>query len=143
MTLSLALVALVIYFLREFRTIFQPLFIAVFIGYIILPIHTWLVKRGFHPILAYLVILFLILGALFGIGTLVYRNVQQLISDLPAYQVKIEKLVERLALAFGLDVDETLKLFHDFTLFQGGTVEQTLSGLRRSEERRVGKECRL
>src|SRR5262249_49951039 len=78
-TLSIGLVALVIYFLREFRTILQPLFIAVFIGYILLPIHAWLVKRGIPSVLAYVVILALILGALFGLGTLLYRNVDQLI----------------------------------------------------------------
>src|SRR5262245_22636675 len=88
-TLSLGLVALVIYFLREFRNIFQPLFIAVFIGYILLPIHNWLVARGIRSVLAYVVMLVLILGALFGLGTMVYGNVDQLIKKIPEYNTKL------------------------------------------------------
>lgn len=131
-TLSLALVALAIYFLREFRTILQPLFIAVFIGYIILPVHSWLVKRGIHSTLAYLVILILILGALFGLGALVYRNVEQLIDRLPEYERKLEKVMEGVAETAGLDVDETMQTLHDFTQFQGGSVDQTLRTLRQA-----------
>lgn len=131
-TLSLGLVALVIYFLREFRTILQPLFIAVFIGYILLPIHAWLVRRGIPSVLAYVVMLALILGALFGLGTLMYRNVDQLIDRIPEYDKKLEAFVKNLAGALNLDEAECMEYYRKLTSAQDQPVEQGITQLRQT-----------
>ncbi|MBI1831408.1 MAG: AI-2E family transporter [Planctomycetes bacterium] len=131
-TLSLGLVALLIYFLREFRTILQPLFIAIFIGYILMPIHAWLVRRGIPSVLAYVVMLALILGALFGLGTLVYRNADQLIDRLPEYDKKLQGFVKQLAGAMNLDETGCMEYYRKLTTAQDQSVEQGVAQLRQT-----------
>ena len=78
-TLSLLLIFMVIRLLQEFSSFLQPLFVAVFIGYMILPIHQWLVGKGIPSLIAYVMILVLILGGLFGLGTVLYHTTKQAI----------------------------------------------------------------
>lgn len=102
-TLSVLLLVLAVYLLEKFRGIFQPLFVGLFIGFMILPLHTWLVRRGLWPILSYAVILLMILLGLVGVGTMVYQSADQLRILLPNYEANAEKMIrdgfERLNLA--------------------------------------------
>lgn len=97
LTFGLLLTVLIIYLLREFKAIFQPLFVAVFIAYLVLPIHHWLVRRGVPSLLAAVVILLLVLGALFGLGSMVYHNFQQLLEPgrLGNYVSKVDGLLQQ------------------------------------------------
>ncbi len=104
-TLSLILLYLVLILLEKFRAILQPLFIAVFIGYLILPVHRWLVERRVPSNFAYVVILVLILGTLFGLGTLLYRNVEQVIAKLPGYEDQVENFLRDLNDRFHLNLN--------------------------------------
>src|SRR5436305_11261214 len=45
-TYGLLLFVLIIYLLDKFRDILQPLFVAMFLGFLMHPVHRWLVKRG-------------------------------------------------------------------------------------------------
>ena len=94
-TLSLLFFVLTLYLLDKFQKILQPLLIAFFIAYLILPLHEVLVKRGIPSIVAYCLILFMILAVLFGCGTVVYRSAEQMIDRLPKYEEKLEKLTRQ------------------------------------------------
>src|SRR5258708_7956024 len=76
--LSVLLLVLSIYLLREFAAIFQPLLIAAFLLYLIQPAHRWLVKHRVPSKAAHIVILALVLGTLFGVGQMVYDSAEQL-----------------------------------------------------------------
>ncbi len=98
-TLVLLLHVLAIYLLREFRSVLQPLFIALFLGFLIQPIHRWLVKRGFPSMLAYGVILVLVALGVTGFGTLMYANIAQVADNLNVYEDRLEKKIHDLAAA--------------------------------------------
>src|SRR5262249_27189681 len=68
----------------------QPLFIAIFIGYLILPIHDWIVARGIPSALAYVLILLLVVSVLFGVGTMVFSSAEKITAKLPVYEQKVE-----------------------------------------------------
>ena len=91
--LSVLLVVLAIALLREFAAIFQPLFIAAFLHYLILPAHHWLVRHGVPSKVAHILILALVLGALFGVGWLVYDSADQLVASWPDYERKLDRLL--------------------------------------------------
>src|SRR5436309_4164496 len=76
--LSVLLLVLFIYLLREFAAIFQPLLIAAFLLYLIQPAHRWLVAHRVPSKAAHIVILAIILGTLFGVGQMVYDSAEQL-----------------------------------------------------------------
>src|SRR5262245_2380430 len=71
-TSSLLLAILTIHVLHQGKPILEPLFIAVFIGYLLLPVYNWLNKHGVSGILGTAFILAAIVGALFGLGAMVF-----------------------------------------------------------------------
>ena len=94
-TLSVLLIVLLLHLARELRTILQPLLIAFFIGYLILPAHTWLVHRGISRWLAIVVFLAVMLLVLFVLSALVRSNIEQARLQLPRYERRFQQLVER------------------------------------------------
>lgn len=118
-TMCLLVAVLGLYLLREFKSILQPLFVAVFVCYVILPPHRWLVARGVPSLLAYVVILLLIVSALYGLGALVYRNVDQFLARAPYYEQRVNSAVHELAQAFDLEPPAHPLSFSDLSLDQG------------------------
>jgi AI-2 transport protein TqsA len=109
-TYGLVLVVLAIYLLREFREMLQPLFIAVFLGFLMTPVHRWLIRRGIPSLFAYGIILSLVMLGFFAFGSIMYANVAELARDEPRlrrYEERLDKLVTKLAdyLPFDRKVD--------------------------------------
>ena len=73
-TLGLLFIVLVIHLLEKFASILQPLLIAVLIAYVLLPVHSWLVRRGVRPGLAFVLVLTLLLALFVGVGYAVYGS---------------------------------------------------------------------
>jgi AI-2 transport protein TqsA len=103
-TMGVVLFWLSVLILQKFEVILQPLFVAVFIGYLILPAHKGLVDRGVPSPLAYVVILLGTLAALFGLGTLLVRSLEQLADRLPDYERRLEDLLRNLARGLPFEV---------------------------------------
>jgi len=93
-TLSVFLVVLLLHLARELRTILQPLLIAFFIGYLILPAHAWLMHRGISRWLATIVFIVLLLLVLFFLIALVRSNINQGLERVDRYEQRLEQLVE-------------------------------------------------
>src|SRR5437016_3238441 len=91
-TCGVLLFVLAVHILRLFQPILQPLFVGVFIGYLILPVHRWLQKHRVSGTMAYVVILTLILGGLFGLGAMVFSSFEQVARRLPKYEKKLDGL---------------------------------------------------
>jgi AI-2 transport protein TqsA len=93
-TFGVLLFVLAVHILRLFQPILQPLFVGVFVGYLILPVHRWLQKHRVSGIMAYVVILTLILGGVVGLGTMVFSSFEQVASRLPEYEGKLDTLLQ-------------------------------------------------
>lgn len=93
-TMALFLLWLILFILEKFQVILQPLFIAVFLGYIILPVHRWLVSRGVPAFLAIALILVLFVGSFVGLGMLAYSNADAVIERLPAYRARLDSMLD-------------------------------------------------
>lgn len=104
-TLSLLLVVIVVHLLREFQAVLKPLLVAVFLGYLVRPGHDRLHTRwGLPSSLAYLLLLLATLGLLFGLGILVYSNIEEVVIKLPFYQARLEQAVQGLLAHMPFDV---------------------------------------
>lgn len=96
--LSLLFLVLVIHLVQLFAPILQRLLIAVFAGYVLLPIQRELERRKVPSKLAYVIIVVLLLALMFGIGQTVYSSFKNLTSErLQLYQHQFDRLVERTA----------------------------------------------
>ena len=94
--LSLLIIVLAIYLLREFATVLQQLFIAAFLAHLILPMHFWMVRRRVPPLLSFAVILLLFLGGAFGLGLMMYHSVEDFSANWAHYQKNVEKMTRQL-----------------------------------------------
>ncbi|MFN4257796.1 MAG: AI-2E family transporter [Gemmataceae bacterium] len=95
-TLGLLFVVLVIHLLEKFASVLQPLLIAVFIAYVIVPIHHQLVARRVPSLVAYVLIVTVIIGVFLGVSQQVYSNVTSLtVEQLDQYEQRLGNLVRR------------------------------------------------
>ena len=64
-----------------------------FLGFLMHPIHRWLVQRRIPSMLAYGVILILVALAIFAVSSMMYANVTQLHIKLPEYEERLEGMI--------------------------------------------------
>lgn len=96
-TYVIVLFVLSIHLLEKFREILQPLFIALFLGFLTNPLHRLLVRWGFPSLIAYAVIVTLVLLGVFAFGSLVYSNFAEVAADkdkLIQYEKRLEKKIQ-------------------------------------------------
>jgi predicted PurR-regulated permease PerM len=92
-TLSVLLFLLIVVILRAGQAILQPLFIAAFLGYLIVPAHEWLVRQRVPAVLAYPVLLIFALAILVALGDMVFASIEQVVERLPAYEKRLDDMV--------------------------------------------------
>jgi predicted PurR-regulated permease PerM len=127
--LSVLLLVLAVYLLREFAAIFQPLLVAAFLLELILPAHHWLVARRVPSKLAYVLILAVVLGVLFGVGRLVYDSAEQFRESWPDYEKKLDTVLLDIQKGLPFTVPQLQgKRLRD--LLQVGSLDQVLAPLR-------------
>lgn len=94
LTLSLLLIVLLHYILVELKTVLQPLFIALFVCYLLIPVHRWVVRRGVPKKLSFIVILALFAGLLYGVGIVITADLQDLRAKWDKKDPKTNQLAE-------------------------------------------------
>jgi predicted PurR-regulated permease PerM len=128
-TLGLLLFVLIVFLLEKFRSILEPLSIGLFIVYLIIPIHTWLVRRGIPSVLAYVVILALLSLMLVGVGTLAYVNGRELGNRLPEYEARLEAMLREAIEGLNLDLPHEGRLLRDLPLGRYISSQQLMTAL--------------
>src|SRR5262245_53595486 len=95
-TLGLLFVVLLVSILERCESILQPLLIALFVCYIIVPIHGWLVRRGLPPAVAYVILVATTLTLFLILGQQVYSNLRDLDEErLREYEDRLEEIIRR------------------------------------------------
>lgn len=131
-TFSFLLVLALIYFLREFQSILQPLFIAIFLSYIVVPAHRWLVSKNVPSTLAYIGLLVFLVGCLVGMGTLLYNNLTRLAERLPGYEASFEVVIEDALATLGYEEAERKQVIDDLAIFDPMTAQDAIAQARRA-----------
>jgi predicted PurR-regulated permease PerM len=87
------LLVLIWYLLRELAVVLRPLFLAVFLAYVVIPIQSQLRKRsqGFFSSIILLVFVITVLG---GVYLVVYRNIVELSEDLPDLAASVRNVMQ-------------------------------------------------
>lgn len=93
-TYGLLLFVLIVYLLDRFRDILQPLFVALFLGFLLHPVHRRLVRHGVRSGFAYGIILTLVMLSVWGVGSMVYADVAQVAEKMPDYRQRYEATIE-------------------------------------------------
>lgn len=80
---SLVIILVLYMILRELAVILRPLLVAVFMCYLIVPAHRWLVSHGLPRIISYLVIVSTVLLTMYSVGRLALISVGRMSEELP------------------------------------------------------------
>jgi AI-2 transport protein TqsA len=121
--LSLLIIVLAIHLMTRFATILQQLCVAALLGYLIVPLHRWLVRRGLSPLLSGVALLAGFVAAAYGLGLMLYQSFEDLSRNLPVYQRNLRNMVYELAEHIpGVDAQ---------------TLEQTLVGETRTAQENI------
>lgn len=83
--MSLLTLVLLYFILRELAQILRPLLIAVFVGYLIMPVHRWLVHRRVPSAVSYILIAGGFLFVIAAVSNIAFQGANQLSSELPGY----------------------------------------------------------
>ncbi len=127
-TYAVVLFVLAIYLLEKFERILQPLFIALFLGFLTNPIHRWLVRRGLPSLFAYGVIVLLVLLGVSLFGSLVAANFagvadqEKLLQYEKRLETKIRDVFERLPFETPKLEDRFLRISYTDLLAAGGAA---------------------
>jgi predicted PurR-regulated permease PerM len=92
--LTAASAVIVIAGLRAAQSLIIPFLFSVFLSIICSPAVVWLQRRGFPKLLAIVVVVFVLMGVLTGIGALVGGSVNEFIDAGPSYQARLNTLVD-------------------------------------------------
>ncbi|VTS04394.1 Uncharacterized protein OS=Isosphaera pallida (strain ATCC 43644 / DSM 9630 / IS1B) GN=Isop_1687 PE=4 SV=1: UPF0118 [Tuwongella immobilis] len=87
---SLIVFSLIVYLLREFASVLQPLFIAVFLGYLVIPARRWLTRRGVPVIWAYGILTLVLILSILMVTQLVVSSVRDFRTRLPIYEERFQ-----------------------------------------------------
>jgi predicted PurR-regulated permease PerM len=93
--LAALLVVLLTIALKELASILQPLFIGVFLCYLILPAHKWLTRHRIPSVLSYVLIVLVVLSVMWGVGAMLVNSIASLLDKLPVYEQKLDALLVR------------------------------------------------
>ncbi len=95
-TYSAVLLVLAIHLLKELRDILEPLFIALFLGFLLHPIHRWLMKRGISSVFAYVAIGGMVIIAVLGIASLMVANLSDAadMQKLLKYEKRLDDMIQ-------------------------------------------------
>ena len=129
--LGLSIPVLLTVILSQLAGILQPLFVAVFLCYLILPAHNWLVRHRVPSLISYLFIVGGTIGVLYGVGNMVYGSLDEIWGRLPWYLdrfqsmavTSLERLQARIPALAEVSLQETL-------LFEALSAENVTSTTR-------------
>ena len=78
-----------VFFLRELRNIFIPLFLAIFFAFLFGPMVSFLSKKKVPNFVILILLLIIVSVALFLVGTVVYASITSFANEFPKYQDKV------------------------------------------------------
>ena len=81
--------------IKAAQTIVSPFLLAVFIAAISAPFLVWLQGHGFPKVLAFLIVTFLIIGVLTGLGVIIGNSLDGFLGTLPELQAKLSDLTNK------------------------------------------------
>ncbi|MCF7918981.1 MAG: AI-2E family transporter [Candidatus Cloacimonetes bacterium] len=105
-SLLIIVLAIVVYTLRVLKGIFIPLFFAGFLQFMFVPIYRGLGRRGIHVWVINVLVVIIVLGLFFGLGSVVFASVNSFVKDFPKYEVKVQELVQKTILLFEIPMEE-------------------------------------
>jgi predicted PurR-regulated permease PerM len=102
-----------VFFLKELRNIFIPLFLAIFFAFLFGPMVTFFTKKKIPNFLIMIILLVIVSVALFLVGTVVYASITSFANEFPKYQDKVIIGFNQLMSQLKIPIEDARYFFQD------------------------------
>ncbi len=129
---GLFLVGFMVFALKELQSILLPLFIAVIVWFVFLPLYNFLIKKKIPSGLAIVIVIITIVLISNISSVFILTSVNTFTSEFPKYEIKFAKFYEELIAKFNLSPTETDSLSKSLDikkLLTGGTLTATIGSI--------------
>lgn len=129
---ALFLIGFTCFVLKELQAIFLPLFIAIIISFVVLPLYNLLVEKKVPSVVAIIIIVLIILIVSNLSSVFILTSVNAFSSEFPKYELKFVKLYESIILKFNLssqEVDSINESLDIKKLLIDGSLTSTITGI--------------
>ncbi len=104
--LGIIAIAIIVYILRELKTIFLPLTFAVFLSFLFHPLNRFLHKKQIPTVINILIIVTIILFTFTIIGTIIYTSTSSFVTDFPRYETQITNMIKNVVTKSGIPMED-------------------------------------
>ena len=105
-SLLIIVLAIVVYMLKVLKGIFIPLSFAVFLQFMLVPIYRKLGNRKVPVWIINVLVMVIVLGLFFGLGSIVFASVNSFVKEFPKYEVKIQELTQQAIMVFEIPMED-------------------------------------
>lgn len=96
--MSLLVLVLCYVILQELTSILRPFMVAVFVCYLIVPAHHWLVRKHVPSMLSYFIVIGGFLTVMYGVSTMTFNSLREMSAEVPSYIYKLQASVDEATL---------------------------------------------
>lgn len=111
--MSLLILVLLFVILRELSFILRPFLVAVFVCYLIIPAHRWLVAHKLPSMTSYVIIIGAVMSVMFVAGNMLYRGLSEMTRELPKYVIEFESRANAALDDFNEKIDRLTRKHRD------------------------------
>ncbi|MBD3170270.1 MAG: AI-2E family transporter [candidate division Zixibacteria bacterium] len=109
--LGIIVAFLVVVVLRQLRSIMLPLFVAVFLSYLLGPVVEFLTRRRFPLWLAMLIMVVIVFSVLYLLGLILYSSSNDFIQEFPKYEARVTLMVQDVLNYFEIPLPDAKEYF--------------------------------
>ncbi len=106
--LGIISLAIVVFILKELRTIFIPLTFAIFLSFLFQPLNRFLLNKKIPVGLTILLMVIIILVSFTLMGTIVYTSVSSFVTEFPKYETQITEMFQKLIVQLEIPVEKVM-----------------------------------
>ena len=111
--LILVVAVITIFFLKELRNIFIPLFLAIFFAFLFGPIVSFLTQKKVPNFVIMILLLIIVTVVLFLLGTIIFASVSSFANEFPKYQDKFIITFNNLLAQLKIPIEDAQYFFKD------------------------------
>lgn len=111
--LILVAAVITIFFLKELRNIFIPLFLAIFFAFLFGPLVSFLTRKKVPNFVIMILLLIIVTVVLFLLGTIIYASVSSFANEFPKYQDKFIITFNNVMTQLKIPVEDVQYFFKD------------------------------
>lgn len=129
---AIFLLGFIVFVLKELQSIFLPLFIAVIISFVFLPLYNLMIKKKFPAALAIVIIVIIIILLSNLTSLFIFTSINSFSSEFPQYEIKVLHIYDEIVTKLNLspaEIESISKSLDVKKLLADGSLTSAITGI--------------